>query len=109
MNKTLLCIYGTLQHPRWNMKILGQFTLAGNLYDLGPFPGVTALGGDNRFKASVTEIDTVKLQVFDAYEGVDAGLYRRELISTPLGMAHIYIYNRELPGDATLITEWDLT
>lgn len=119
-----LFVYGTLRrafsHPM--QKLLerggmwrGEGTCQGRLYDLGAYPGMVdpdapedEVTGDVYALAPARQ-DKV-LHRLDRYEGVEAGLYRREQRSVVLGgeevNAWVYLYDRPLE-DAELIPSGD--
>lgn len=101
-----LVIYGTLMDPRFGLKKVHQGIMAGDLYALSHYPALVNVNTDNQFYYEIAEVTPDDIKGLDIYEGVSSGLYRRELIDTPLGEAWTYIYNRELPDNAQLITDW---
>jgi gamma-glutamylcyclotransferase (GGCT)/AIG2-like uncharacterized protein YtfP len=104
--KTLIVAYGTLmdwQQPEW--ETLGTRSFSGSMYDLGNFPGVVTLEGENTFEADIMRIPVNYLPSLDQYEGVPS-LYQRLPISTDFGPASIYIFQPDVPEGATLINSW---
>ena len=109
MNK--LIVYGTLMNPVFGLKFINSGYMAGDLYSLGRFPAVTRLDTDNSFFFQLAEVTESQLMELDEYEGVDIGLYRREIVKLPPSMggtAYIYILNQELPDHAKPIIDWRL-
>jgi gamma-glutamylcyclotransferase (GGCT)/AIG2-like uncharacterized protein YtfP len=105
----LLFAYGTLKDPRQvaavvgrpvTCRVIGCGTVCGILYDVGEYPALRP--SDDRgdvVHGVLLEIDDSALAEFDAYEGIDTGLYVRERCSVRLddgttAAAWIYFYNR---------------
>ena len=49
MTNELALIYGTLMNPKWNLPIISEGFMNGDLYTLGRFPALTTLDTDNQF------------------------------------------------------------
>ena len=98
---TLMSGFGNNKHFLSEAKLLGEIkALSGfTMIDLGCFPGVIESDNtEDTICGEVYEITEDILKHCDALEGYNKdnpamGLYRRELISTPLGQAYIYLYN----------------
>ena len=87
------------------MKPLGPASVAGSLYDLGPYPGVTLDASTGRVFGHLFELpdDEAVLRALDTYEGFDprqpdAGLFRRETCLATLddggeAACDVYVYN----------------
>ena len=114
-----LAVYGTLRDGEALSYLLSNYkarsktiTLTGiRLYSLGPFPAAKI--GSKKDKA-VVEIKTFNLTkqrenellgYLDIVEGVDQGLYKRQIIDTPEGPSIIYIFQLSIKG-FPLITDW---
>ncbi|MEO8601179.1 MAG: gamma-glutamylcyclotransferase family protein [bacterium] len=105
-----LFVYGTLQDPAVRANVLGarlvdvvrRGTVAGALYDLGEYPGLIEAGAHERVPGLVLDIaDDAALQRLDRYEGVDDGIYRRQLTRVTLDSggeveAWVYVYARSV-------------
>ncbi|CAM2961844.1 gamma-glutamylcyclotransferase [Vibrio mytili] len=93
----LVFVYGTLRQGEYNHHYLSSAEFLGlhesdaayALYDLGPYPGVSA--GQRAIQGEVYLIDDDTLAALDKLEDVPVE-YRRETITTPFGQAWIYLY-----------------
>jgi gamma-glutamylcyclotransferase (GGCT)/AIG2-like uncharacterized protein YtfP len=113
----LLFVYGTLRrdsaHPmaRWLAgvsRFLGHASVAGRLYDLGPYPGLVADDAAGRVWGHLLEMMEPEsaLDQLDAYEGCPLGepipaLFRRGLLPVRAedGTVHtawVYTYHGEV-------------
>lgn len=86
---TVLYVYGTLRPGNTE-----PITVAGTMYDLGPFPGVV-LGGGNKVVVERTEVESIA--ACDRYEGYyeddpEGSLY----IRVPFEDGWIYEFNRHV-------------
>ncbi len=86
---TLLFVYGTLKRGHSNHHHLADQTFIGlartpagyRLYDLGGFPGIAPVPGDQTgVVGEVWAVDPDALARLDVFEGVHEGLYRRAAI-----------------------------
>ena len=75
--------------------LLGETTIAGEIYHLGGFPGVR-LGGESKVHGEVWEVPESSLPRLDRYEG-EGSLYIRHEITTEFGPAWVYEYNDTPP------------
>lgn len=109
----LLFVYGTLRpalavgRPRMlvgDLELVGAATVAGQLYDLGDYPGMVE--GEGVVHGDLLRVcDEQRLAAFDAYEecgGPDA-LFRREAVTAVQAdgthaAAWAYFYARSLDG-----------
>jgi len=113
-----LFVYGTLLPGREpaplrrllaRMTLLGPASVAGSLYDLGPYPGVRLDPSAGRVYGHLFELpdDDSMWRALDAYEGFDprqpdAGLFRRETCLARLDggqevACDFYVYNGKPP------------
>ncbi len=113
-----LFVYGTLLPGRVpaplrplmaRMTPIGPATVAGSLYDFGPYPGALLDASTGRVYGHVWEVqdDGFAWRALDAYEGFDprqpdAGLFRRETCLAILDgggevACDIYVYNGKPP------------
>ena len=116
----LLFVYGTLR-PSFggegsslvrHVKVEGQATASGLLYDLGSFPGM--IRGEGIVHGEVLRIvNHADLESFDRYEECDGPrpLFRRERVEILLAdgahtLAWVYLYVRSVEG-ALLIEHGD--
>ena len=118
----LIFAYGTLRDPRrmdalldassrW--RVVAEGSVQGRLYDVGEYPALIKSDDPNdRVPGVVIEIQpgASVLARLDAYEGVDAGFYRREVLPVyrAAGSARgawVYVYQRSVEG-LRRITEW---
>ena len=96
------------------MRLVGEGTAHGTLYDLGAFPGVVE--GDGMVRGAVLRVPPDAWAAMDAYEGCpvpggDDGLFRRILTRATLDTGEsvdcwLYIYARDL-RDARLVESGD--
>jgi gamma-glutamylcyclotransferase (GGCT)/AIG2-like uncharacterized protein YtfP len=124
-----LFVYGTLLPGRepaplrqllTRMTLLGPASVAGSLYDLGPYPGALLNSSGGRVSGHVFEVPDEEAiwRALDAYEGFDprqpdAGLFRREPCIAQLDLGgeiecQIYVYNSK-PQEKQLIPkgQWE--
>lgn len=107
MTNELVLIYGTLMNPKWNLPIISEGFMNGDLYTLGRFPALTTLDTDNQFYYRVASVPSTFMNVLDRYERVADGLYRRVKTTTPDGQdVWTYLFNQPLPAGAVAITDW---
>lgn len=112
-------VYGTLKrgcanhHFLTGQKFVGEArTMPGfRLYSLGGFPGMIPLSSDrDGVRGEVWSVDDAALVRLDGLEGVNEGMYRRELISLlePFAGREVetYIYIRSVAGRQDLGSEW---
>ena len=95
---SLLFTYGILQGR--GTVVDKHYYVRGLMYDLGSFPGVTAVEptlGHTIF-GQVLEVTAEELLQFDIIEGVANGLYRRQEFITDYGPTWIYLYNGPTTG-----------
>ncbi|HYT91195.1 MAG TPA: gamma-glutamylcyclotransferase family protein [Gemmataceae bacterium] len=104
MTSPRLClfVYGSLRHASGHplaaflagrARLLGAGSVAGRLYDLGPYPGMTdPLATGDRVRGDVYELDAPEaiLAVLDDYEGCGPAspqphLYERVVLPAMLG------------------------
>ena len=121
MSRPLIATYGTLMRPVGRQEALGvadaltyvsDCRFAGELYDLGRFPG--AVPGRGTVSGELFRLeDPAALVRLDRYEGYDsdraeASLFvrRRVLLATPEERAWVYWYNDD-PGDAPRVPSGD--
>jgi gamma-glutamylcyclotransferase (GGCT)/AIG2-like uncharacterized protein YtfP len=118
---TRLFVYGTLRSdPRHEMfhvlaktaTFLGDARVAGRLYDLGAYPGMSLSGNGQNVKGELYEVHpnhwSDVIQKLDEYEGcsdrdAQPHEYRRELVSAELRSgepveAWAYVLNRDARG-----------
>jgi len=111
-NETLLLLYGSLRRGEAHFRRLGldealefrgTYQFAGDLYDLGEYPG--AVPGKGKVEAELYEVtDPSILAVIDDYEEFDASdpdksLYVRRCIHVPqVGDAWVYLFNGDVSG-----------
>ncbi len=103
----VLFAYGTLvPHDPTSLNRGGWCpdAVRGRLYDLGPYPGLVDLEdpGSPWVEGYVRMVSDAELiNRLDPYEGVDEGLYRRDMTITRAGrLAWVYTYARPLPATA---------
>lgn len=115
----LLFVYGTLKRGCANHHFLTDQAFVGEtrtapgfrLYDLGGYPGLVAQPDDRDGVAGeVWSVGASALVRLDALEGLDEGLYRRELIPLVPPFAdrgiEAYLYNLGVAGRRMLGSEW---
>lgn len=66
-------------------------TIKADCHDLGGFPAITKLGGDNILSGEIIEVDYQTLVDFDRIEGVPS-LYTREIIEIDGHQCFVYVY-----------------
>lgn len=107
----MLFVYGQLQPghrpPRSTIRHWPD-QVAGELYDLGPYPAAVKVGEPGAWiDGHVVEIHVHELPALDAFEEVDAGLYARKRVTTRAGHeAWIYEFQRQLPFAARRVERW---
>lgn len=104
-------VYGTLKSGYGNNRILQQSPTAllvenaatapeFNLYDLGPYPGVTE-GGDTSIKGEIWSVSDVatknRLDMLEGYNPIapDKGHYNKKIIDINDKKVNIYLINRQ--------------
>ncbi len=103
-----LFVYGLLKpglRPPRTFLVAYPDRVAGQLYDLGPYPALLLAGPTSTsqhwaggFTLLIAEEELADL---DDFEDVAEGLYRRKLVRTELGFdAWVYEYARPLPPSA---------
>lgn len=120
MNKTLLCVYGTLKAGYINSIYLSNSNYLGEfwtpkeyaMYNIGQYPAVVKVDKkDERARHILTEVyevddiilaDIKILEGFHGVRGAKENYYDMQQIQTPFGIAEIFLYNRE-PFNKTLI------
>jgi len=100
-------VYGTLrkdgvafnQLKSINAEYLGSFQSPPEytLYDnRGSFPCLVK-GGNTSITMEVYNTTYSNIQdKLDSYEGVESGLYKREIMDSPFGKSFVYIFNRSV-------------
>jgi gamma-glutamylcyclotransferase (GGCT)/AIG2-like uncharacterized protein YtfP len=87
-------------------RVAGEGSIQGRLYDVGEYPAlVSSDDAHDRVGGILIELDDPEpaLKRLDTYEGVEAGLYRRELRTVDrsggtLVDAWVYVYQRSVQG-----------
>ena len=87
-------------------RVAGEGSVQGRLYDAGEYPAVVPSDdARDRVAGILIELDDPgpALKRLDTYEGVDAGLYRRELVAVERSGgtvvdAWVYVYRRSVQG-----------
>jgi gamma-glutamylcyclotransferase (GGCT)/AIG2-like uncharacterized protein YtfP len=109
----LMIVYGTLRRGEINELISANYIgdpikIRGfAMYDLGWFPGAVRSSWEDFIIAELIELPDEDLELIDELEGVDEGLYHRELVALPDGEdAWIYLYDGDLHKDMPKIREW---
>ncbi|HSI07642.1 MAG: gamma-glutamylcyclotransferase [Rariglobus sp.] len=115
---TRLFVYGTLKRGCKNHHHIAGQTYVGDarsiagyrLYNLGDYPGMVTDATDTAgVTGEIWSVDDAAIAHLDDFEGVDEGLYRRELICLlpPFDQieTHTYLYNRD-PGTRALGPTW---
>lgn len=117
MNKHLVFVYGTLRRGgaramplRFpNSKFVADAKVSGNLYDLGPYPGLLLSESSSVVIGEVYEVDDETLNMLDDYEA--SSDYWRKQVEISLGthkrICWTYEPNPELCSHRTLITSGD--
>lgn len=117
---TRVFVYGTLKRGGSNHRFLaGQHYLGEartapgyTLYSLGDYPGmVRSADPAHTVTGEIWSVDAACLTQLDALEGVDEGLYTRELIplaTPPFATEPVatYLYARNLAGRPHLGATW---
>lgn len=116
---TLLFVYGTLKRGCSNHPFLAGQRFVGDarttrgyrLYHLGEFPGMIRLPEDRDGVAGeVWAVTPAALTYIDHLEGVDLGLYRRELVqlAAPFAAEKVesYLYALSVEGREALHGLW---
>ena len=117
--KKLLFVYGTLKrgcsnhHFLTDQEFLGEArtTPGFRLYELGGHPGMVAKKGDrDGVTGEIWAVDAAALVRLDGLEGLDEGIYRRDVVPllAPFADQGIegYIYNRSVKNRRDLGSEW---
>ena len=117
--KKLLFVYGTLKRGCANHGFLAGQEFVGDvrtapgfrLYDLGGHPGLVAKPDDSEGVAGeIWAVDDPALLRLDGLEGLNAGLYRRDVIPLlpPFAGQRIdgYIYNRSVKNRRDIGSAW---
>lgn len=106
LERCLLFVYGLLQpghRPPRTMSRHWPDQLLGELYDLGPYPGLLHAGvRGGPVSGTVVEVSRHELEtVLDPFELVEEGLYRR-IRATTVGGHEVWVYEyaRPLPPGA---------
>ncbi len=112
--KCLLFAYGILKpgfSPPKSISDSWEDRVAGDLYDLGSYPGACRIGESENWIHGVTlEIDEDELPELDDFEDVDSGEYRRILVETEQGFfAYIYEFLGTPPDDKVCLNTWPLS
>ena len=100
-----LFVYGTLLAGQPEQGMLAGLrresaTVMGRLYHLPAGYPAIVLGGDDHVQGElVFGVTAPMLAVLDRYEGIDEGLYRREIVRAwlPLRRCQAYIYTMDDP------------
>jgi gamma-glutamylcyclotransferase (GGCT)/AIG2-like uncharacterized protein YtfP len=116
---SLLFVYGTLKRGGSNHRHLEGQTFVGVactwpgflLYDLGGYPGIAPAPADlDGVTGEVWRVDPAALARLDVFEGVPAGLYRRDRIAlqSPFADATVDAYFPVAPvtGRREIGGEW---
>jgi gamma-glutamylcyclotransferase (GGCT)/AIG2-like uncharacterized protein YtfP len=118
-DKKLVFVYGTLKrgcsnhHFLTGQEFVGEARTAPGfrLYQLGGHPGMVAKKDDrDGVTGEVWAVDGAALVRLDGLEGLDQGIYRRDLVplQAPFADQGIegYIYNRSVKNRRDLGSEW---
>lgn len=115
---SLLFVYGTLKRGCCNHHLLADQSYVGpaqtrtgfTLYDLGGYPGIVAAPEAAGVVGEVWSVDARGLSTLDVFEGVPAGLYRRESIplQAPYDRQQVdaYLYARDVSDRPVIGAEW---
>ena len=108
-----VAVYGTLKsfHPNSSLlgrdhKVVAQGIRIPNvsMYDLGSYPGVVHDDEGPGVDVEIVEVSEDALKHLDEYEGVDVGLYTREVVDLPDGdKTFMYFYNRDIREPKRLV------
>ncbi len=115
----LVAVYGSLMQGLHNHNYLEDSKLKGSfvtepiytLVDLGSFPGLYE-NGTTSINMEVYEVDEHTLANLDILEGYDEtnddlSMYIRTSISTPFGIAFIYLYNDNIENKKPILSgDW---
>ena len=111
---TFLFAYGTLAPDESDVAERCGWVpdrIRGRLFDLTDYPALVALNDPEAGWVSgfVRRVEPGEFARLDLYEGVDEGLYRREITTTESGrLAWVYVYVPPLPSGARgPIDRWD--
>jgi gamma-glutamylcyclotransferase (GGCT)/AIG2-like uncharacterized protein YtfP len=115
----LIFVYGTLKRACSNhhflagQKFVGEARTAPGflLFDLGGHPGMIARADDKEgVTGEIWEVDEPCLRRLDALEGLDEGMYRREIVplQPPFADRGIegYLYARDVKGRREVGATW---
>jgi gamma-glutamylaminecyclotransferase len=118
-SEKLIFVYGTLKRAGSNHHFLSGQKFIGEartvpgfcLYALGGFPGMVAKSDDHDgVTGEVWSVDADALVRLDGLEGLDEGMYRRELVPLLAPFAdrsvETYIYARSVTGRRKLGAVW---
>jgi gamma-glutamylcyclotransferase (GGCT)/AIG2-like uncharacterized protein YtfP len=106
MTTNLLFAYGTLAPADLNVAERCGWVadrIRGRLFELTHYPALVALNDPAAGWVSgfVRQVEPEEFARLDLYEGVDEGLYRREITTTQSGrQAWVYVYAPPLPPEA---------
>jgi gamma-glutamylcyclotransferase (GGCT)/AIG2-like uncharacterized protein YtfP len=109
--RQLVFVYGTLRKGEINHNLLESSEFIGGyvtepkfeLHDLGEYPGLVE--GTSSIVGEVYRVNDETLAQLDILEDVPIE-YRRELIDTPYGPAHYYIYQGQVQGSDIHGGDW---
>lgn len=117
--RKLIFVYGTLKrggsnhHYLAGQKFLGEARTAPGfrLYDLGGYPGMIPRPEDREgVTGEIWSVDADALRHLDGLEGLEEGLYRREVISLlpPFAKQRIetYLYAQNAMGRREIGSTW---
>ena len=115
----LLFVYGTLKRGGSNHHFLTGQEFVGEartapgfrLYDLGGYPGMVTNPGDrDGVMGEIWAVDAAALRRLDGLEGLDQGLYRRDVVPLlpPFAEQPIetYLYNRSVKNRREIGGAW---
>lgn len=117
--KKLIFVYGTLKRGCSNHHFLSDQKFVGaartvpgfRLYELGGHPGMVPKDDDHAgVSGEIWEVDEAALVRLDALEGLDEGLYRRDVVPlrAPFADQGIegYFYNRSVKDRRDIGGDW---
>ena len=107
-----LFVYGTLKrgdcraHFLDGQRFIGEATVEGfRLVDCGAYPGLVP--GEGVVRGEAYDVDSAIWPTLDAVEGVDVGLYRRQIVRLCDGSeAQTYVYRGDAAGLPDLGGVW---